>query len=73
MKIEIKQEIKKEYSKFAKDFSTLENLEKKYNKRFFTKLVCTKVKPKRLLGHNGITFLQNSLTVLHQIRGQNVL
>lgn len=62
MKIEIKQEIKKEYSKFAKDFSTLENLEKKYNKRFFTKLVCTKEKPGRLLGHNGIIFLQHSLT-----------
>lgn len=62
MKNEIKQEIKKEYSKFAKDFSTLENLEKKYNKRFFTKLVCTKERPKILLGNNGIIFLQHSLT-----------
>jgi len=58
----IDQKIKDEYLKFGKDFNILENLQKKYNKRFFTKINCIKGKPKRLLGHNGIIFLQNSLT-----------
>ena len=40
----------------------IKNFQKKYDKRFFKKVDCTKEKPKRLLGHNGIIFLQHSLT-----------
>ena len=65
----INQEIKVEYPKFCKDFNILENLQKKYNKRFFTKANCIKEKPKRLLGHNGIIFLQHSLTRSNNLLG----
>lgn len=57
----INQEIKDGHPELGKDFDTLENLQIEYDERFFTRVNCIKEKPKRLLGHNGIIFLQNSL------------
>lgn len=55
----INQEIKDGHPELGKDFDTLENLQIEYDERFFTRVNCIKEKPKRLLGHNGIIFLQN--------------
>lgn len=57
----INQEIKDKHPEHGKNFYALENLQIEYDKRFFTRVNCMKEKPKRLLGHNGIIFLQNSL------------